>query len=257
MAQDASTAGRYSIRAVDRVCDVLDLVRASAAGVSLPEVTVATGMPKSSAFRYLTVLEQRGYIERDLETSLYRLGFAFQAPDTLAAERLKRFAEPKLARLRERFGLTANLGLLDGGQVVHALVLESPQQMRLAARIGERSLIHSTALGKAMVADMGEEAVRSMLTMHGMPRYTEMTIVDPDDYFTALAEVRSNGFALDDSENQIGGRCVAVAVPGAPIPAGVSVSAPDPQLPMHAVPEVVAELTRIARELAREFAEPA
>jgi IclR family acetate operon transcriptional repressor len=254
--QDASTAGRYSIRAVDRVCDVLDLVRASAAGVSLPEVTVTTGMPKSSAFRYLTVLEQRGYIERDLETSLYRLGFAFQAPDTLAAERLKRFAEPKLARLRERFGLTANLGLLDGGQVVHALVLESPQQMRLAARIGERSLIHSTALGKAMVADLGEEAVRSMLTMHGMPRYTEKTIVDPDDYFAALAEVRSNGFALDDSENQIGGRCAAVAVPGAPIPAGVSVSAPDPQLPMHAVPEVVAELTRIARELARELAEP-
>ena len=256
MAQEASSPSRYSIRAVDRVCDVLDLVRASPEGVSLPEVTAATGMPKSSAFRYLTVLEERSFVERDAETSLYRLGLAFQAPDSVGLERLKRLAEPRLSRLRGDLGLTVNLGYLDGGQVVHALVFESPRQMRLAARIGERSLIHSTALGKALVAVRGEESVRSMLSMHGMPRYTGKTITDPDAYLTALSEVRENGYAMDESENQIGGRCIAVAIQGTAVPAGVSVSAPDTQLPLDEVPGVAAHLTRVARALTKELGQP-
>lgn len=256
MASEASTPSKYSIRAVDRVCDVLDLVRAAPDGVSLLTVTTETGMPKSTAFRYLTVLEERSFVERDADTSLYRLGLAFQAPDLVGFERLKRLAEPRLSRLRDDLGLTVNLGYLDGGQVVHALVYESPRQMRLAARVGERSLIHSTALGKVMVALRGEESVRSLLAMHGMPRYTEKTITDPERYLAELAGVRENGYAMDESENQIGGRCVAVAIQGTAVPAGLSVSAPDTQLPLDQVPAVAAQLTRTAGALTKELARP-
>lgn len=256
VAPEASTPSRYSIRAVDRVCDVLDLVRASSEGVSLLTVTNETGMPKSTAFRYLTVLEERSFVERDAETSLYRLGLAFQAPDSVGLERLKRLAEPRLTRLRDDLGLTVNLGYLDGGQVVHALVYESPRQMRLAARVGERSLIHSTALGKVMVAVRGEESVRSILAMHGMPRYTDKTITDTDAYLAELAEVRERGYAMDESENQIGGRCVAVAVQGTALPAGLSVSAPDTQLPLDEVPAVVSQLSRVAKALTKDLASP-
>lgn len=252
MTANSPSGNRYAIRAVDRVCDILDLVRARSE-VSLPDVATATGMPKSSAFRYLATLEERQYIERDEASQVYRLGLAFQNSDDIVVERLKRLAEGPLARLRDASQMTVNLGLLDGSYVVHALVFESPLQMRVAARVGEVGLIHSTALGKVLAASKSEQAVRSMLARHGMPRYTAATVTDADDYLSALVQVRTAGFGLDDSENQIGGRCIAVALAGAPLDAAISMSAPEAQLPMSDVPRWVEAMTQIARTVESEL----
>ena len=107
-------------------------------------------------------------------------------------------AEPVLTALRDRVGETVNLGVLDGSKVVHTVVAESPHMMRLAARVGERGLVHSTALGKAMCADLPEDRVRSILKVNGMPPYTEATITDPDAYLAELQRVRDQGWAVDD-----------------------------------------------------------
>lgn len=251
--EEAAVGGKYSIRAVDRVCDILDVVRTRRGGASLSEVAEGTKMPKSSAFRYLSVLEDRNYIERNPQTTLYELGLAFQPQNSMELERLKRLANPLLIRLRNELGETTNLGLFDNGQVVHALVIESLQAMRLTARVGERGLIHSTALGKAMAAEMDEDTVRSILNMHGMPSYTPMTITSERRYLEQLTEVRANGYAIDDSENQIGGRCVAVLIPGLPVHAGLSVSAPAQQLPMERVPAVARELGKVAAALSAQM----
>ena len=74
---DPTTSSAYSIRAVERVCDVLDLIQRHPQGFSLTEVIDATDMPKSTAFRYLSTLESRRYVERDLLTGQLRIGPAF------------------------------------------------------------------------------------------------------------------------------------------------------------------------------------
>ena len=144
-----------------------------------------------------------------------------------------------------------NLGILDGSQVVHVVVAESPQMMRLAARVGERGYVHCTALGKAMCAALSEDRVRAMLDTSGMPRFTESTLTDPEDFLIELARTRDQGFGIDEAENQAAGRCIAVAIEGLPFPAGVSVSAPMSRMPPERVPEVVGQLQKLARKLAR------
>lgn len=251
--EPAESGPTYALRAVERVCDILDILANANSAVSLSEVAERTGMPKSSAFRYLTVLEGRHYVERGPEAGSFRLGLAFRPQNTRAVEMLADFARPALEKLRDKLGETTNLGVLDGAYVVHTVVAESPHIMRLAARVGERGYIHSTALGKAICAELSEDRVRSILSATGMPALTGSTITDEDAYVEELKRVRTEGFGEDDAENQPAGRCVAVAVRGIGLPAGISVSAPADRFPREQVADTVKQLSKVARSLSRQM----
>ncbi|MFF2653937.1 IclR family transcriptional regulator [Streptomyces sp. NPDC058045] len=251
MAASTESASAYPIRGVDRVCDILDTLANSDGGVTLTEVAAATSLPKSSAFRYLTALEARHYAERDASTSAYRLGPAFRPQYTRGIERLTEIARPVLERLRDATGETLNLGLLDGTMIVHVMVVESPNAMRLAARVGDRGHVHATALGKALCAELPEDRVRAILHAAGLPRFTASTIVDADDYVAEVERVREQGFAVDDQENQDEGRCVAVSIPRLTFPAGISLSAPASRFEPADVPAVARRLRKAAAGLGK------
>lgn len=252
-AATTESSNAYPIRAVERVCDILDLLQRSREGVSLPDVAAVTSLPKSSAFRYLSALEGRGYVERDEQSALYRVGLAFQPQNTRQLEAFLAYASGPLRRLRDDTGETTNLGTLDGPLVVHSLVFESSQMMRLAARVGDRAPIHSTAMGKAMAAELPEDRVLRMLKAIEMTAYTNTTITTPEAYMTALEVVRQQGYAIDELENQADGRCVAVALQGMPFPCGISVSAPARRLTRDKVPGVAKQLRRVGLKLVRDF----
>ncbi len=251
----AGTAeGSYSIRAVERVCDILDLLQESRDVVSMPAVARATGLPKSSAFRYLSTLENRRYVEREPLSGDWRLGLAFMPLQTRQLDLLADRARPHLSHLCRQFGETINLGLLDGGRVRYLDILESPRAVRLAARKGNREHIHCTALGKAIAAHLPKSQVVGILKEEGMPQVTANTVTDPEAYLTALAEVRQRGYALDDGENEPDGRCIAVSVGiGTRLPAAISLSAPMSRLAMDRVEEVAAALTEVATKLSGDL----
>ena len=241
----------YAVRAAERVLDVLDVLQGAADGVSLGELARATGLPKSSAFRYLATLEARGYVVRD-DDDAYRLGLAFQPlrPRDLAL--LAAAARPHLEELCDRFGETINLGVLDGTRVAYLEVVESPRAVRFAARRGGRDPIHSSALGKAVAANLRDEEVRRILAVEGMPARTARTITDPDRFLRELEAVRARGHAVDNGENEEGGFCVGVYLAGCRLPAALSLSAPAARLEADQVDEVAAALRRSARLIAEE-----
>lgn len=245
-AGETADAAIYPIRAVERVCDILDLLHQESDGVALAAVAKRAGLPKSSAYRYLLALESRSYIERDATTGLFRLGLAFRPQRSRELDLFIERAQADLERLRDRLDETVNIGVLDGGEIVHVAVVESAQMMRLAARVGERAPIHTTALGKVIAADLPVDRVLAILNAGGMEPVTERTITSPDAYLEALSKVRTEGYAVDDLEAQPDGRCVAIALPGLQLPAGLSVSAPANRLPRSLVPTVVEELRSAA-----------
>lgn len=253
MVAETEPAAAYPIRSVDRVCDILDTLANSPDGVTLTEVAETTGLPKSSAFRYLSALESRHYVARGHDAATYRLGLAFRPQHTRGIARLAELARPALERLRDKLDETTNLGLLDGTNVVHSVVCESPQMMRLAARVGERGYVHATALGKAMAAGLPEDRVRSLIAVAGMPSFTDTTITDVDDLIAELDQIRQQGYAIDEEENQAGGRCVAVVIPDLGFPAAVSVSAPAARFESDEVPTVARALQRVAKDLSRQM----
>jgi IclR family transcriptional regulator, acetate operon repressor len=243
----------YSIRAVRRVCEILDLLQRSPQGVALLDVTRATGLPKSSAFRYLATLERRRYVERDPVTATYRAGSAFLPLRAHEPELLARRARPHLERLRDRLEETINLGMLQGNRVIYLEIVESHRAMRLAARRGDRDPIHATALGKAIAANLPTRRVRAILEAEGMPRLTQRTLIDEESYLAELAKTRERGYALDNGESEIDGRSLAVPVVGGNLPAAISYSAPASRFPLDRVAEVAATLKQVAAGIAGEL----
>jgi IclR family acetate operon transcriptional repressor len=121
----------------------------------------------------------------------------------------------------------------------------------MAARRGDRDPIHSTALGKAIAAFLTEAEVASILEQTGMPAATTHTITTVPAYLKELAKVRRLGYAVDDAENELDGRCVAVPIHGTLLPAALSVSAPAVRLPIHDIERVASRLREAATEIAR------
>lgn len=248
-----SSSETYANRSVERVCDILDLLTRSPRAVSLGTVAEATGLHKSSAFRYLAVLKQRRYVERDPETGDYRLGLALLPVHARPLEVLCQRAKPHLEKVRDQFAETVNLGVLDGRRVIYAQILESPKAMRLSARPRDRDYIHSTALGKAIAAHLPEAQVSAVLETEGMAGFTRRTITQPERYFEELRKVRNQGYAIDDQENEEEGRCLGVPIFGYHVPAAISLSAPETRFPMERVEEAAAALLGAAQRISEEL----
>jgi IclR family transcriptional regulator, acetate operon repressor len=246
-----ASSSLYAVRAAERVLDILDVLQGAAGGVTLGELARAAKLPKSSAFRYLTTLEARGYVVRD-DGEAYRLGLALQRlrPRDLAL--LAAAARPHLEELSDRFGETTNLGVLDSTRVAYLEVVESPRAVRFAARRGGRDPIHSSALGKAIAANLHDEEVRRILAVEGMPARTAHTITDPERFLHELEAVRARGHATDHGENEEGGSCVGVFLAGCRLPTALSLSAPTARLQAEQIGEVAAALRRAARLVADE-----
>ena len=243
----------YPIRAVERVCDILDILHDTDGGVALVDVARLTRLPKSSAYRYLLALEGRRYVQRDADSGLFTLGLAFRPQRSRQMELFIERAQSQLERLRNDLNETVNIGVLDGGQIVHVAVVECTQMMRLAARIGERSPMHATALGKVIAAQMAPDHVMAILAAEGMPPLTDRTLTTVEDFMNEVKRVNIARYGIDDLEAQDDGRCVAVPLLGLPVPAGLSVSAPANRLPRNVVPDVVRALVACANALTDSY----
>ncbi|MFC6866275.1 IclR family transcriptional regulator [Haloechinothrix salitolerans] len=233
------------------MCAILNLLQESSldGGVPLPAVAVATGLPKSSAFRYLWTLENHRYVERHPDTGLFQLGLGFVGMQSQHVEVLRERARPILEQLRDEHDESANLGILDGDSVIYLDIVESKRTVRLAASRGDRDPLHSTALGKAIAAQLSDNRVRELLEHAGMTSRTANTITTVESYLDELTKVRRVGYAVDNGENELDGRCVAVPILGTRLPAAISLSAPAARFPVQDVESAAKALQDAAKEL--------
>jgi IclR family acetate operon transcriptional repressor len=126
--------------------------------------------------------------------------------------------------------------------------------MRMFTEVGRRVLPHSTGVGKALLAHTPDDEVRALLARTGMPAATEKTITTPEGFLTALEDVRRLGYAMDDNEQEIGVRCLAVSVPDSPTAAAISISGPAGRVTEAATERIVPVLQQVARELSQALA---
>jgi DNA-binding IclR family transcriptional regulator len=84
-------------------------------------------------------------------------------------------------------------------------------------------------------------------------RFTDRTLVRQRDFLAQLDEVQTRGYAMDKNKNEIGGRCVTVAVPKVKLPLAISVSAPKTRLTAASVPKVATRLKHMTERLAADL----
>ena len=253
----------YQIAVVARTLDVLEMLAASDEPIALADLARGLEATKSSVFRILMTLEQRGYVARDLASGRYRLGTRLPYLGTRALQgmQLRHLARPALESLFHRFRETVNLGVREGTDIVYVDMIESDRGLRMAAGLGDRDPAFSTSIGKAILAFLPPEARARHLPAVLAPR-TERTITDFVVLDAELGEVQARGFAEDRGENEAGAHCFGAPIfdyTGVPI-AAISVSAPESRIGEQgdhigrAVREAAAEVTRRLGGDVRELA---
>ncbi len=250
MTRQANSA-RKKIGALQRALDILGLFDARTAELGNTEIADALGLHKSTVAGLIYTLEANGYLEQNPATRKYRLGLKLleRASILLNHLELRQTARPHLEALRNVCNESVNLGVQDGADVVYIERILGSHALGMRSEVGKRTLLHSTALGKALLAWLPPAELPGIVAELKFQPVTAKTILDPARYIQSLHETRARGFAIDDEENEIGGRCVAAPVfdyTGNPV-AAVSVSMPS----QRASDATLAQIGERVRETAR------
>ncbi len=220
----------HPVKSADRTLDVIETLADSRRSRTLAELSAELAIPKSSLHGILRTMAQRGWVELDSTGTRFGLGLRALRTGTAYVDRDDAVArvQPILDWLTSELGETAHLGRLDGTDVVYLAKRESPHPIRLYSAIGRRLPAHATALGKAVLSTRPGGSVAQLLPRE-LVALTSKTITDLPALTVELARCRSDGYAVDRSENSDDVQCYAVALAprnGAQVTDAVSVSIP-------------------------------
>jgi IclR family acetate operon transcriptional repressor len=240
------------VQSLNRAFDLLECLADAGGSLGLSQLAAATGLPLPTIHRILRSLTASGYVRQE-PSRRYALGARLIRLGDVAGRALGVWAVPHLTRLVEEISETANMAMLEGDAVVYVAQAPSPHSMRMFTEVGRRVMPHCTGVGKVLLARLTDEEVLQILRRTGLPAQTEHTITTASRLIGELDRIREQGYAVDEGEQELGVRCVAVPVEGAPGNVAISVSGPSGRLTGQRVHEIVPVLQRVAKELGNEL----
>jgi len=249
------------VQTLQRASAVLDILGQSPQGISIRDLSTQIGLSKGTTHRLLSSLAYLGYVRQDPKTRDYFLGFKLVELGNLLLSQLdlRKEAEPFLRNLAERSKETAHLVFLDRNEIVYIDKLETdhhPGGLRMASRVGLRNPAHSCAVGKVLLSHLSEEKLRRLIQEKGLTKRTENTITNPFQLEEHLKNVRAQGYAIDNEENEKGIRCVAAPVynEAGKAVAAISISGPSFRVTKKVIQErLKKELIETARSVSQKL----
>ena len=248
--QEASSAN--TVQALERGLLLL-IALAKEGNASLNDLALSVGIPPSTAHRMLATLQSLGFTDYDVQRQQWSIGLETFRVGSKYLERTNLVESSRLIlkQLMEESGETANLAIADQGDVVFLSQVETHNPIRAFFRPGARGHMHSSGIGKALLANMPRLDVERILHKKGLPEFTPKTLTSPGDLFNSLDEIKNRGWSLDDEERYLGMRCIAAPIYnfyGETI-AGISVSGPTVRFPDIELAEIGALVHRAADEV--------
>jgi IclR family acetate operon transcriptional repressor len=240
------------VQSIERAFAVLELIAGNGGSMTLSRLATESGLPPPTLHRLARTLVDLGYLRQEASRR-YLLGPRLFLLTEGSSSMLNAVVLPHLTHLVAEIGETANLAMLDGDQVAYVAQVPGRHSMRMFTEVGRRVHPHCTAVGKALLARSTDDEVRALLGRTGLPRHTAHTFTEPDEFLTELGRVRDLGYAVDEGEQEVGVRCVAVAVPGSTLRLAMSVSGPAPRMTDDLLDEAVPVLQESARSLGSEL----
>lgn len=206
---------KYRVPAIERAHLILKEISMQPGQLKLIDLSRSLSINKSSMYSLLLTLENLGWIEKDtgetyrLGRELSRLGHAAVQHRDLNESFHKEASQTKL-----RLGESLQLARLDGNEVLYLAKEEAPTPVRLASGPGMRLPAHATALGKVMLADLGDEELDGFYRADQEPfsQLTAHSIVSLNALKKDLEQIRKQGYALDLEEAVIGFNCAAAPI---------------------------------------------
>jgi DNA-binding IclR family transcriptional regulator len=203
-----------NIRSVKRTLTLMEiLAQKGESGVT--ELSNAANLNKATVYRQLNTLLSMGYVKKDEKTERYGLTFKLLelANHMLNHINMRDMIRPYLENLAAQSGETVHLVQREGVHCVYIDKVEpTVNSVRMVSRIGMRQPLYCTAVGKAILAELPDAEIHSIWDSIDIRPHTENTIVNWGDFIKEIGTIRSLGYALDNEENEVGVKCVAVAI---------------------------------------------
>lgn len=247
-AADRPAPARPGVQSVERAFTLLDLIADAGGRATLSELAEQADLPMPTIHRLLRTLVNIG-CARQLNDRGYALGPTLMRLGDQAGRQLGDIVRPHLRSLVHSLGETANVAMLDGDMMVYAAQVPSQHSMRMFTEVGRRVHPSATGVGKAVLPGLGDDRVAQIIHSSGMPELTVNSITEFDALKQELQRVKERGYAIDEQEQELGVRCFAVDVAGAPTPMAVSVSGPVSRLDEDFGNRAVPLLQQAAQEI--------
>ena len=200
------------VQSLSRTFDILELLSKEQKGLALTDISKSVELHKSTVYRLLSALMERGYIEK--RDSRYKLGLEFVELCSLYLNslELKTEAEPILRKLSSQTSQTVYMAILQQREIVYIDKVENFNSIRKYSIIGQRRPLYCTSLGKSFLMGMADEEIRKLLAEETFEQRTYKTHKDVESLIKDLEVCRQRGWGFDDEEWDLNVQCV-----GAPI----------------------------------------
>jgi DNA-binding IclR family transcriptional regulator len=236
MKRGSATAppGRYTVDAAAKALDLLNVFSFRERSLTLNSLASRTGIPKATAFRLLSTLEQSGFVSK--VGAEYHLGIKCLVLGNIVAADLdlREKAHPHLVALRDATRETTHVAVLHQWQVVYLDRVPSPQPVGfMQSRPGAILPAHCTALGKTLLAHLPEADAAAWAETAVLEAMTPFTHTAAAPLLAELRLIRERGYAVDEQEHEIGVRCIAAPIRNhrGEVVAAISVAGPEYRMP--------------------------
>jgi IclR family acetate operon transcriptional repressor len=247
---------KYNITALQRGLRLLQLFAQSERGLTTMQVVRLTGLPVSTAHRFLVNLESSGFLNCNA-SGVYHLGLACFAVGQAALGQLdiRRLSLPYLLDLNQQTRETIHLTVRHGLAAVYVEKIDSPEHLRIHSRIGAAVPLYCTAVGKIMLAYMPDQEREQVLRQLDLKRMTANTAGSVQELQTELQRVRKNGYACDLEEHELHIRCIAAPIrnhEGA-VQSSLSITAPVVRMPITRLRQLAPLIQDAGRRISAEL----
>ena len=248
-------AAASTVQSVDRAVNILEmLAHDGESGVT--KIADELGVHKSTAFRLIATLEQRGLVEQDLERGKYRLGVGILRLAGATTARLDVVQETRpLARaLAAETGETVNIAVRSEGAALYLDQIAGTSSLQSHNWVGQRIPLHATANGKVLLSGLTSDQIMTEVGQR-LRAYTPTTITSIKKLLVDIEAVREAGYAVVVDELEMG--LTAIAAPlhnvHGDVIASLSVSGPTFRFDDDRVKTVVDQVTEVAAEVSERL----
>jgi DNA-binding IclR family transcriptional regulator len=249
---------KYQVPALMRAARILELLGKKSA--DLTEIMTILELPKSSAYSLVLTLEELGFVRRLADGHRFTLGFRLFELGNLSVTKvsIRDYAMRHIQELVQREKVTSHLGALDGAEAVYLLKVDPQDSILINSWEGKRVALTRSAMGKVLLAWLPQERQIALLKSASFVKKTPKTIVDMDELRNHLADVKRQGWAIDDEEDILGIRCVGAPVfsPDGAVRYALSISSTVLAISPERIPELVKAVTEAANNISRSIGTP-
>ena len=255
MAEEKGT--KNPVQSAERIFQVMEML-ADNGEMGLMELSAALGLHKSTVHRLLMSLIYMGYAKQDEGTQKYMLSYKVvnMAGKILNRMDILQIAKPYMERLSDLSGEAVHLVQREGNNILYIYKIEAKVgTIRMVSHVGMVHPMYCSGVGKAIMATLPEEEVKQIWNESIIEKKTERTITDYTQMQDVLEEVKKNGYALDDEENEKGVRCIAACLYGhqKEVKYAFSISGPTSRMTRERVKELAVDVRKVQEELSREL----